>query len=184
MSRISVFELSFQAWVLHEFRRQILIAVFHQGTEVINHDLKFNMLSCSHSFHMFFSKRKSRLTRKPSLRPDVLSRYHCKCYALTILSIMQDKSESKVQPQSTTKLLTRYCWKCKTLRWQTIFIPYTLASAPPPSPSPPSPPSSPHPQCFSVSFDSRQMGSFSILMLKTSRKVNAWHLFRSKSQIT
>ena len=95
MSRISVFELSFQAWVLHEFRRQILIAVFHQGTEVLNHDLKFNMLSCSHSFHMFFSKRKSRLTRKPSLRPDVLSRYRCKCYALTILSIMQDKSEKK-----------------------------------------------------------------------------------------
>lgn len=90
MSRISVFKLSFQAWVLHEFRRQILIAVFHQGTEVLNHDLKFNMLSCSHSFHMFFSKRKSRLTRKPSLRPDVLSRYRCKtckCYALTILSI-------------------------------------------------------------------------------------------------
>ena len=188
MSRISVFELSFQAWVLHEFRRQILIAIFHQGTEVINHDLKFKMLCCSHSFHMFFSKRKSRLTRKPSLRPDVLSRYRCKtckCYALTILSIKcRINLRKKIQPQSTTKLLTRYRWKCKTLRWQTIFIPYTLASAPPLSPSPPSPPSSPLPQCFSVSFDSRQMGSFSISMLKTSRKVTAWHLFRSKSQIT
>ena len=77
MLRISSFELSFQARVLHELRRSTLAAMFHRGPdhEVIKRDLKFKMLSCSHSIYvMFFSKRKSRLTLKPSLRPDLHSK--------------------------------------------------------------------------------------------------------------
>ena len=130
---------------------------------------------------------------KPSLPLDVLSRCRSKCEALTILSIMQDKSKKKIQPQSMTKLLIRFHWKCRPLLWQTNFILYTLAFASPP-PLPPA-------QCFYVYFDARQMnekrGSLSILCRKTSRKVAAWkfllctlrfhfgeHLFRSKSDIT
>ena len=72
---------------------------------------------------------------KPSLPLDVLSRCRSKCEALTILSIMQDKSKKKIQPQSMTKLLIRFHWKCRPLLWQTNFILYTLAFAsPPPSP--------------------------------------------------
>ena len=111
---------------------------------------------------------------KPSPPLDVLSRYRSKCDALTILSIMQDKSKKKIQPQSTKKLLIRFHWKCRPLLWQTNFILYTLAFAsPPPSPLPPA-------QCFYVYFDARQMnekrGSLSILCRKTSRKVAAWKL--------
>ena len=173
MSRISVFELSFQAWVLHEFRRQILIAVFHQGTEVINHDLKFNMLSCSHSLcDMFFSKRKSRLTPKPSLRPDVLSRYRCKCYALTILSIMQDKSEKKDTVTIDDKTVDSLLLKMQNSSAANQFYPFNPCfcslSLPPPLPRlPPLPPFLP--KCFSVYFDPRQIDLFSILMFKASR---------------
>ena len=106
---------------------------------------------------------------KPSPPLDVLSRYRSKCDALTILSIMQDKSKKKIQPQSTKKLLIRFHWKCRPLLWQTNFILYTLAFAPPPPA-----------QCFYVYFDARQMnekrGSLSILCRKTSRKVAAWKL--------
>ena len=54
-----------------------------------------NWLKLKSLLDMFISKRKSRLTPRPSLRPDVLSRYSSKCGASTILSVMQDKSEKK-----------------------------------------------------------------------------------------
>ena len=58
----------------------------------------------------------------------------------------------KVQPQSTTKLLTRYHSKCKILLWQTNFIPSTLTFTP--TLTLPSPTHRPHAQCFSVYYDS------------------------------
>ena len=76
-----------------------------------------------------------------------------------------------IQPQSTTKLLTGYRWKCKTLLWQTDFTPYTLAFAPPLSPPPPH-----NVFLFTLILDrwTTKRGLFSISWRKTSRKVAAW----------
>ena len=89
----------------------------------------------------------------------------------------------KVQPQSTTKLLTRYHSKCKIILWQTNFIPSTLTFTP--TPTLPSPTHNASLLIFILKRWTKERGSFSILCRIMSRKVAAVHLLRNiKSQIT
>ena len=191
MLRISSFDLSFQARVLHELRRSTLTAMFHRGPdhEAIKRDLKFKMLSCSHSIYdMFFSKRKSKLTPKPSLRPDLHSTYRSKCDARTILSVMQDKSKKKGTATIDDKIVDSL-----PLKMQNYFVanqfyplyPYFHSYSHSPFPHPPPPCTMLLCLFLFLKDERRNGGSFSILCRIMSRKVAAVHLLRNiKSQIT
>ena len=137
---------------------------------------------------MFFSKRKSSLTPKPSLRPDLHSTYRSKCDARTILSAMQDKSKEKRYSHNrrqncwlvTTQNAKLFCSKpiLSPLPLLSLLLPLSL-------PPPTAPMHNASLLIFILKRWTKERGSFSILCRIMSRKVAAVHLLRNiKSQIT
>ena len=146
------------------------------------------MLSCSHSIYdMFFSKRKSRLTPKPSLRPDLHSTCRSKCNARTILSAMQDKSKKKGTATIDDKIVDSLPLKMQNSVVANQFYPlypYFHSYSHSPFPHPPPPCTMLLCLLWFLKDERRNGGSFSILCRIMSRKVAAVHLLSYQGNFT
>ena len=138
-------------------------------------------------YMLFFSKRKSRLTPKPSLRPDLHSTCRSKCEARTILSAMQDKSKKKGTATIDDKIVDSL-----PLKMQNYFVanqfhplyPYFHSYSHSPFPHPPPPCTMLLCLFLFLKDERRNGGSFSILCRIMSRKVAAVHLLSYQGNFT
>ena len=136
---------------------------------------------------LFFSKRKSRLTPKPFLRPDLHSTCRSKCEARTILSAMQDKSKKKGTATIDDKIVDSL-----PLKMQNYFVanqfyplyPYFHSYSHSPFPHPPPPRTMLLCLFLFLKDERRNGGSFSILCRIMSRKVAAVHLLSYQGNFT